>query len=834
MSSNTESARRYPHATQDNRYQDLLRLFEQAPGFVTYFRGPDHVYELQNEAHARLAEYRDIIGKPVREALPELAGQGFFELLDRVFETGEPFVGRAMPLKVKPSSDAPAEDRFIDLVYQPIVGDDGAVIGIMSQGSDVTEQVLAQAEVRRKQAELEALVQERTRALEETSNALSLARQLQVDKNKLLQLFGQAPGFLAVLRGPGHVYELTNTSYDQLIGHRAVAGKPIREALPELAGQGLYELLDKVYQTGEPFVGYDVEVHLGIPLETVFVDFIYQPLLGPDGKANGILVQGNNVTERKLARDEVKRYQATLEMQVAERTQALEETRAALQQSQKLESIGKLTGGVAHDFNNVLQIVGGNLHLLEAHIGGNPEAAQRLHAAIDAVHRGARLSSQLLAFARRQPLRPLVVDLGRSLAGMEGLLRQALGDGIELHTRAGDGLWRALVDPHLLESAVLNLALNASAAMEFGGRLDIAIANSTLGRQFVESQPDVAAGDYVMVAVTDTGSGMTPEVLERAIEPFFSTKPEGRGTGLGLSMVYGFVKQSGGHLQIDSAVGRGTTVRMYFPRSCEAETEVPAPAPGPIQGGTETILVVEDDKAVQETVVATLAGLGYRVIKADNGESAVAILRSGVAPDLLFTDVVMPGLPRSPELARLAREFVPGIEVLFTSGFTQDAISQDGRLDPDVELLSKPYRHEELARKLREMLDARRRRSAEPGAPAPTAGKPRVLVVEDNEDARQMACDVLNAFGYPNQAAADAEQALARLAAGSFDVVFTDYILPGMNGAELALRCRELYPRLRVIVTSGYGQAIGERYPGAFSVLPKPYQLADLQALLEG
>ncbi|HYE38382.1 MAG TPA: PAS domain-containing protein, partial [Ramlibacter sp.] len=468
----------------------MLRLFEQAPGFVTFFRGPQHVYELQNAAHARLTEYRDIIGKPVREALPDLAGQGFFELLDQVYATGMPYVGRAMPMTIKPEGDAPAEERFLDLVYQPIVDDHGKVIGIISQGNDVTEQVMAQAEVRRKQAELEALIRERTRTLTETQSALTLARQLQADKNNLLQLFGQAPGFIAVVRGPDHVFELTNSAYDQLIAHRKVIGLPVREALPEISGQGFYELLDRVYRTGEPFLGIDVEVQVGVPVTTKFVDFIYQPLIGADGKADGVFVQGSDVTERKRAQEEVKRYQNTLESQVAERTEALEEARAALLQSQKLESIGKLTGGVAHDFNNVLQVVGGNLQLLEPYLAGNDQANERLHAAIAAVQRGATVSSQLLAFARRQPLRPVVLDLARSLSNMENLLRQAVGDGVELHSTAAADLWHTLADPHLLENAVLNLALNAADAMGTDGRIDIAIANATLDEDYVARHPE--------------------------------------------------------------------------------------------------------------------------------------------------------------------------------------------------------------------------------------------------------------------------------------------------------------------------------------------------------
>jgi PAS domain S-box-containing protein len=824
----------------------LLRLFEQAPGFVCFFRGREHVYELQNDAHARLAEYKDIIGKPVREALPELEGQGFFELLDKVFASGEPFVGQALPLRIEAAPGMPHEQRYIDFVYQPIVDPGGEVVGIFSQGNDVTERVLAQDALKRKQAELEALIAERTQALEDTRNALKLARELQGDKSYLLRLFEQAPGFISIVKDANHTFEIANKAYYQLVGHRDLIGKPVREALPEVTGQGFFELLDKVYTTAEPFVGHGIPVTIqkeaGAPLQTRYLDFIYQPIVGPDGKPAGIFVQGSDVTEQKIAQDEVKRYQNELENLVTQRTRALEETRTALLHAQKLESIGKLTGGVAHDFNNVLQIVGGNLQLLHAYIGKNEVAAKRLEAAVGAVERGARLSSQLLAFARRQPLQPIVANLGRVIRGTDELLRQALGEGVEIETVVAGGLWNTLVDPHLLENAILNLAINAADAMQAQGKLTIEIVNSALDDDYVMSQVDVAAGQYVMLAISDTGCGMTPEVLEKAIDPFFTTKAEGKGTGLGLSMVYGFVKQSGGHIRIYSEPGHGTTVRMYFPRSFDAEAEMPALSCGPVQGGTETILVVEDDIAVQTTVVEMLTSLGYRILKADNAESALSILKSGVSVDLLFTDVVMPGQLRSPELARQARLLIPGIEVLFTSGYTQNAIVHGGRLDPGVHLLSKPYRREQLARKLRHLLANQQQVAlskkplaipAMPDTTRPMSSVRHVLVVEDNLDAQQMACEIIVLLGHKAQGVTTAEDALKLLANGQFDVLFTDFSLPGMNGVELAKTAKRDRPDLKIIFASGYGDVIENTPEFPMIVLPKPYDLKRLQQVLE-
>jgi signal transduction histidine kinase/ActR/RegA family two-component response regulator len=586
------------------------------------------------------------------------------------------------------------------------------VVGVFSQGSDVTEQVHAQQEIESKQSELEATVRQRTAALEEATRALQLARELQLDKNHLLQLFEQAPGFTCVLHGPGHVFELANRAYRSLIGGRDVIGKPVAEALPEVVSQGFITLLDRVRATGEPFVGSDVGLDIVQSdgrAATRYLDFVYQPIRDPSGGVSGIFVQGSDVTARKLAQDELRRYQNDLETLVRERTQALEETRAALQRSQKLEAIGKLTGGIAHDFNNILQIISGNLQLLHRHLGDNAMAGKRLETASGAVARGAKLSAQLLAFARRQPLQPVTTNLARVVNSMDDMLQRALGEMVEIATVCADGLWNTLVDPNQLENVVLNLVINARDAMPNGGRLTIELGNATLDEEYVSGETDIAPGQYVMLAISDTGAGMSREVLERACDPFFTTKPEGAGTGLGLSMAYGFVKQSGGHFKIYSEVGHGTTIRIYFPRSLDAVVETAVSGGEAIVGGSETILVVEDDAAVQATVVALLGDLGYRVLKADDADSAIGILKSGLPIDLLFTDVVMPGRLRSPELARHARQLHPDIAVLFTSGYTQDAIVHGGRLDPGVELLSKPYRREQLARKLRQMLANRRR-----------------------------------------------------------------------------------------------------------------------------
>ena len=819
----------------DNRLetQDLLRLFEQAPGFVCFFRGPEHVYELQNHAHHRLAEYKDIIGKPVRKALPELAGQGFYELLDDVFTTGRPFVGEALPLAVAPATGEATAQRYIDFVYQPIVDDHGAVVGIFSQGSDVTERVRAQHRLQAKQQELEQMVEARGAALAEAQAALTLAQELQGAKSHLQRLFEQAPGFICVLQGEDHVFELANQAYRNMFGGRELVGQALRDVLPEVEGQGFIELLNNVYKTGRAYVGRGVPLQLRTspdpddPDSTLrFLDFVYQPVQGADGRVSGIFVQGSDVTDQRNAQTALTRYQTELESLVSERTQELSRAHEALNRSQKLEAIGKLTGGVAHDFNNILQVIGGNLQLLQVAL---PEgrATRYVASALQAVQRGAKLSSQLLAYARRQPLQPVVIDPARALADMDDMLRRVLGETIEIEMIKAGGLWSMAADPHQLENVLLNLAINARDAMPGGGKLTIEIGNAMLDDQYVALEPDIKPGQYVMFAISDTGCGMSPEVLERACEPFFSTKPEGHGTGLGLSMAYGFVKQTGGHFRIYSEEGEGTTFKLYFPRSFEVEASLAPIQGGTVRGGDETILVVEDDLSVQGTVVELLGGMGYRVLKADNADSALGILKSGLPIDMLFTDVVMPGQLRSPELARHAKSLHPAIAVLFTSGYTQNAIVHGGRLDPGVELLSKPYGRDQLARKVRSMLA--------PPAPAgtpPVPGARRILVVEDNPDLLEMACELLARLGHLVKGAMSGEAALARVGEEAFDVLLTDLALPGCSGIDVARQARGLQPALHVIVASGHGAPAAATLDFPFAVLPKPYSLDQLRDVI--
>ena len=574
------------------------------------------------------------------------------------------------------------------------------------------------------------------------------------------------------------------------------------------------------------------------------------PLRRFDGAVVGAVAAAADITSRKQAEQILQQANEVLEQRVEAAIAERREAEAQLREAQKMEAVGKLTGGVAHDFNNVLQVIGGNLQLLTRDVAGNLRGEQRLQTAIAAISRGTKLASQLLAFGRRQPLSPKVINLGRLIRGIDDLLRRALGEGVEVETVVAGEMWNTFVDAVQVENALLNLAINARDAMEGHGKLTIEAGNAFLDDAHAARHAEAVAGQYVMVAVTDTGCGIAPDAIDRVFEPFFTTKPEGQGNGLGLSMVYGFVKQSGGHIKIYSEPGLGTTVRMYLPRSREQEDVETHVEAGPPAGGTETVLVVEDDEDVRSIVIDMLSELGYRVLRAKDAQSALAIIESGATIDLLFTDVIMPGAMRSPELAHKAQERLPNIAVLFTSGYTENAIVHGGRLDEGVDLLSKPYTREALARKIRQVLRSQQRNRPGPaksrhalpynvghngGGPALAARGLRVLLVEDEPLIRLSTAEMLADLGHSVREAANAIEALALLDDHDFDVLITDLKLPGIPGDELAARAVAQQPALRIVFASGYkvlpNTGAREGLAGAV-LLQKPYiELSLSQAL---
>ena len=423
----------------------------------------------------------------------------------------------------------------------------------------------------------------------------------------------------------------------------------------------------------------------------------------------------------RAGRDALQTLNAELERRVAERTRELEtanrllrdeaeareRAEAQMRQAQKMEAIGQLTGGIAHDFNNMLAIVVGSLDLARRRLErGDAEITPLVDNAMDGARRGAELTQRLLAFSRLQPLAPAVSDLNLLVRGISELLRRTLGEAVALECVLAGGLWRAKIDRPQLESAILNLAVNARDAMPEGGRLTVETQNAHLDDAYAAAHPEVTAGQYVMVAVSDTGEGMAGEVAAKAFDPFFTTKAPGRGTGLGLSQVYGFVKQSGGHVKIYSEPGQGTTVRIYLPRAQGevAEALPPAAAAVPRAKAGESILVVEDEAGVRLAAVGALREFGYEVHHAGAGEAALALLNRRPGLTLLFTDVVMPGMTGR-VLADRARAIQPGLRVLYTTGYTANAIVHNGVVDAGVRLLAKPYALDELARKVRQAID---------------------------------------------------------------------------------------------------------------------------------
>ena len=382
-----------------------------------------------------------------------------------------------------------------------------------------------------------------------------------------------------------------------------------------------------------------------------------------------------------------------------------------LSQAQRMEAIGQLTGGVAHDFNNILTVIIGMNEILASGVAGHPHFAELCNSIDAAAERGVQLTQRMLAFARKQPLEAKVLDLNEIVPHSAAMLRQTLGEHIRVETALSPGLWRTKADPSRLEDAILNLAVNACDAMPKGGRLLLETANVHLDEQYAHENAEVTAGDYVALYVADSGTGMTGDVIQRAFEPFFTTKEVGRGTGLGLSMVYGFAKQSRGHVKIYSELDHGTSIKLYLPRVAADGALAASPAAAPAApelpvAGRENILVVEDDPAVRAVAVATLEGVGYRVQQAADGRAALEILRRQDEIDLLFTDLVMPNGISGQDLLRMAREFRPDLKAIFTSGYSEQFIRGREEADQGVPLLPKPYRRQKLIDVIRTVLDA--------------------------------------------------------------------------------------------------------------------------------
>ena len=569
------------------------------------------------------------------------------------------------------------EDTWYDFSYSPVRDESGAVAGMFCACTETTAQVLAD------------------RAMRES-------------ESRFRNLADQSPSMVWVTDADGSCTYLSRSWYE-------FTGQQEGAAI----GSGWLDAVhpDDRVESDEAFRSansaqrqFKVEYRLrGADGSYRWAIDAASPLFAPDGTYLGYVGSVVDIDERKQVEELLRKQQTTLESRVGEEVERRIEAEDALRQAQKMETIGQLTGGIAHDFNNLLQIIAGNLDILQR---GLPEDSPRLRRSVDnamtGADRAATLTQRLLAFSRRQPLAPKVIDPNKLVSNMSEMLHRTLGEPYALETVLGAGLWRVEVDPNQLETALINLAVNSRDAMPTGGKLTIETANTHLDRRYAEAHSGIMAGQYVAICVTDSGSGMDEATADRAFEPFFTTKEVGRGTGLGLSMVYGFVKQSGGHLKIYSEVGQGTTVKIYLPRHHGAESVVldETRVGLPDSAQSETILVCEDDADVREFSAESLRELGYRVIEAGTGEAALDLLDPAGEPiDLLFTDVVLPGITGA-VLADRARALRPDLRILFTTGYARNAIVHQGRLDAGVELLSKPFTFADLATRIRDLLDA--------------------------------------------------------------------------------------------------------------------------------
>jgi PAS domain S-box-containing protein len=843
--------------------EGLRRLFEQSPGFIAVVSGPEHRFTMANEAYRQLVGGRDVLDKTVAEALPEVVGQGFTALLDEVYSSGRPHVGRGTRLDLRQSASHGAEVHYLDFVYQPIAAENGDISGVFIQGHDVTELKLNELALRESEERFRLVAENApvmlwmgdqrgkciylnraqrefwgvapdevstfdwSRTIISTGEALEpfrrgmaeqsafhiettmrradgAIRTVTTDARPRMGPRGEFIGMigvnvditearrsedairnesrkLAVLNRSGaalaaeievdRIVQIVTDACTELTGAQfgaffynvlnekgesymlyALSGVP-RESFekfpmpratavfqPTFKGEGVVRsddiLADPRYGHSAPHHGMPpghlpVRSYLAVPVASRSGEVIgglffghaapgrfeeehEELLLGIAGQAataldNARLFQATarEVAERRRAEAALQTLNATLEQRVLDEVFERSKAEEQLRQVQKMEAVGQLTGGIAHDFNNMLAVIIGGLNLVQRKLAkGETDVERFVEGAIDGAQRAAALTQRLLAFSRQQPLAPEPVNPNRMVSGMTELLSRTLGEPIFIETVLAAGLWQVRADPGQLENAILNLSVNARDAMPQGGRLTIETSNAFVDDAFAKEFA-IPAGQYVLIAVADTGAGMTPDVIAKAFDPFFTTKGVGRGTGLGLSQVYGFVRQSGGHVKIYSEPGVGTTVKIYLPRHYgDAAESIKAHAPAALHRGlpTEIVMVVEDEERVRAVSVEALRELGYGVIEANGPREALRLLDEGRNVSLLFTDVVMPEMSGR-ELADIARRKRPELKVLYTTGYTRNAIVHNGILDPGTSLLTKPFSIEELATKVRAMLD---------------------------------------------------------------------------------------------------------------------------------
>jgi signal transduction histidine kinase len=654
-----------------------LLLASKQPMFLGWGRDRTWLY---NDAFTPIMgrKHPAALGRPSMEVWAE-AREVLEPMFARVF-AGEPVSIEDFSLGL--DRHGVIEEAHFEFAYTPARGENGSVQGLFGACIETTARILAE----RRQAD----AMERQR------------RQFQC-----------APGFIAILGGPEHIFEFINEAYIRVVGEREYIGKTIRQAVPEVEAQGFLELLDRVFRTGERYIAHQTPVSLvrkaGGPPEQRYLDFVYEPILDQSDRVSGIFIEGFDVTESYQAEQKLRELNETLEQRVEERTRELRTAEASLSQAQKMEAVGQLTGGIAHDFNNLLAGISGSLELLQTRLaqGRIAEADRYITAAQGASRRAAALTQRLLAFSRRQTLDPRPTDINKLVAGMEDLIRRSVGPNVQVEVVGAGGLWATEVDSSQLENSLLNLCVNARDAMApDGGRLTIETANKWLDER-VARERDLSPGQYVSLCVSDTGVGMAPDVVARAFDPFYTTKPLGQGTGLGLSMVYGFVRQSGGQVRIYSEIGNGTTVCLYLPRLADASRqfdELNDSADRVEEGDGETVLVIDDEPTIRMLIADVLTEHGYNVIEAEGASSGLRILQSETRVDLLITDVGLPGGVNGRQVADAARVTRPGLKVLFITGFAENAVVGNGHLAQGMAVLTKPLVLTALSKKIRELV----------------------------------------------------------------------------------------------------------------------------------
>ena len=634
-----------------NRSTELQGLVDTAPVAVWFLH-------LHNSGTLHANRYAsDHLGVPVRFAKPGESGQTF-----RLLENGSELDATSYPIsralagldtRNRELQAVRSDGRVFLLLYNasPLRDDRGAIIGAISTAVDITSAKEAETGMREREARLQSIL-------------------------------NTVPEALITINEQG-VMESFSRSAEDLFGYKAseVLGQNVRMLMPQPYQHEHDEYLARYRRTGEKRI-------IGV------------------GRVVRAQRKDGSVLPVELSVGEVRTSGRPVFTGFIRDLTAQHKIEQELRQAQKMEAIGQLTGGVAHDFNNLLTVILGNLEMLEPRLTENRQL-ELLKEARETAEHGARLTERLLAFGRRQALQPTLTDVGVLLREIVPVLRRTLGETIKVKIRLDVELWPVIVDPTQLHNAILNVAINARDAMPEGGKLTIAAENAEVDLDYARTHPEVRAGSYVVIAATDTGTGMSPEVQERAFEPFFTTKEVGAGSGLGLSMVYGFAKQSGGHVAIYSEPGHGTTLRIYLPRAVPAAAEPASEsrvAEADLRRGRgELVLVVEDEPRVRRIAMARLQELGYRVLEAADGPSALSVLRSTPEVDLLFTDMIMPGGMTGAELARHARELKPSLKVLFTSGYAEPDLVSRGLISKSS-WLQKPYSTAELSRSMEKIL----------------------------------------------------------------------------------------------------------------------------------